>query len=537
MTSNAKELQQSSTDSSTPSDSTFAQFAIDPRIIKNVAKLGFTTATPIQARAIPPLMDRRDLVGRARTGSGKTAAFGLALADLILRDPTRKGIRGLVLAPTRELAIQLTDALDSYVVGLKIRTVTLYGGAAYKPQLDALRRGVAIVIATPGRLLDHLKRKTLDLSKVEFVALDEADEMLRMGFIDDVTTILEATPETKQVALFSATMPNEIRRVAANYLRDPLEVQVEQRSGFAVDHIEQAYIAVPDGRKLDTLERVLRSKPAGATLIFARTRASCGEVADTLREDGFAAEALHGDLSQAAREQVLMGLRNQRLHIVVATDIAARGLDVDHLTHVINLDLPDEPESYVHRIGRVGRAGRKGIAISLVSRRDTRLLRRVEQGLKKKLDRIGVPSDAQIAAQQLNELEQSFKDALESSAAKDVAGLIDVLKKQGWSDKDLTAAAFAMVVRDRHLKIDANASDKPPKWATMTMSSSASRSRPSRQRPSRSARSDSGSGGNRPPHKGGGKRREEAGSTRSKRPGAVGKPKAQKSRSGKKKSG
>ena len=468
--------------SKAPVTPTFADLELDPRIVAAVAKLGFEAPTPIQARAIKPLLAGRDLIGRARTGSGKTAAFGLPLLHLLAQGG--KGVRALVLAPTRELALQITAALSDYSAGLALDMVTLYGGAGYHPQFAALHRGVDIVVGTPGRLVDHLERGSLDLSNVQLVVIDEADEMLRMGFVDDLTKILQAIPETRQVALFSATMPTPIRRVAETYLRDPVEVHVEQGQ-LVVEHIEQLRVDVPVGHEIDTLVRVLKAKEVGATLIFARTRVTCDDLAAALRQRGLPARPLHGDMSQAAREEVLGALRNHEIDLVVATDVAARGIDVEHLTHVINFDLPEEVEVYVNRIGRTGRAGRAGMAISLIKKRDMRLLYRIEGRLRKRIAERPVPSDAQIVGRQRDDLETALKAALEHKNSDNALALRDALlasesrsedgsrsegegKSDGessWTLEDLAAAALGLVMQDRHLDIDANPSEEPPRWA------------------------------------------------------------------------
>ncbi|MEM9196131.1 MAG: DEAD/DEAH box helicase, partial [Myxococcota bacterium] len=383
--------------SESPTPSRFDAFALDARIRAAVASLGFEQPTPIQARAIPPLLDGRDVIGGARTGSGKTAAFGLPLLHRLAQgSPRQRKVRGLVLTPTRELALQVTKALQDYGKELPLRVLAVYGGAPYGPQLRALRDGVSLVVGTPGRVLDHLDRGALDLRSVEALVLDEADEMLRMGFIDDVERILLATPEERQIVLFSATMPEPIRRVAVRRMADPVEVQVEAEK-LTVSHIEQRWLEVPARYKAEALVRVLRSGPEGATLIFARTRASCADLAELLGKHGVRADALHGDLSQHAREQVLHRLRQGMSTVVVATDVAARGLDVDLLTQVVNFDLPDDTEQYVHRIGRTGRAGRSGAAVSLVTPREGWKVRRLERALGVKLTRAFVPSDAEIA--------------------------------------------------------------------------------------------------------------------------------------------
>jgi ATP-dependent RNA helicase DeaD len=449
-------------DEASGDDNPFGQLGLDPRIVAAVQQLGFESPTPIQAAAIPPLLEGNDLLGRARTGSGKTAAFGLPVLQKLSRGG--EGLRALILAPTRELAVQITTALQSYAHGLGLKMVTLYGGSAYGPQLKALRRGVDIVVGTPGRLIDHLERGSLDLSTIELVVVDEADEMLRMGFVDDVDQLLAATPEGRQVALFSATMPAPIRRVAETYLEKPLEVQVEARR-MVVEHIEQHRIDVPERHKVDALVRVLKSKQPGATLIFARTRDKCDELTEALRDRGFYSQALHGNMSQPAREEVLGALRTGRLEFLVATDVAARGIDVEHLTHVINFDLPDEAEVYVNRIGRTGRAGRAGTAISLVSNRDSRLLRRIEAVVKRKIPRRAVPTDAEIVRRQREQLEKALVGAVKLTQNEGAKALTASLLEGDWTPPELAEAALGLLIQDRHLDIEASPSEKPPIWA------------------------------------------------------------------------
>ncbi len=464
----------------------FADLHLDERILCAVAQLGFDSPTPIQAESIPPLLEGRDVVGRARTGSGKTAAFGLPLLHTLAQGERGPGARALVLAPTRELALQITGALRSYGAELPLRLVTLYGGASYRPQFEALERGVDIAVGTPGRLLDHLRRGSLDLSAIELAVIDEADEMLRMGFIDDVNKLLGAIARRPQVALFSATMPAPIREIAETYLHDPLEVQVEQRQ-LTVEHIEQLRVDVPDRRELDTLVRVLGAKKPGATLVFARTRATCDELAKALRSRGFSARALHGDMSQAAREEVLQALREEQLELVVATDVASRGIDVEHLTHVINVDLPDDVEVYVNRIGRTGRAGREGMAISLVKRRDRGLLRRIEAVTRRKMTPMPMPSDAAIGRRQRASLEADLRAAEELGNAGDAAALRDaLLEDERWSAERLLAASLGLLMRDRRLRIAADASEEEPAWARSR--ERRPRERQARDRPGRKER-------------------------------------------------
>lgn len=441
------------------SPSTFEGLSIDPRLIDAVGALGFESPTPIQAEAIPPLVSGRDVIGRARTGSGKTAAFGLPVLERVKGGG--KAVKALLLCPTRELALQVTDALRSYAAQLPVRVVTLYGGASYGPQLKALSKGVSVVVGTPGRVLDHLERGTLDLSELELFVLDEADEMLRMGFIDDVEKLLSATPKGRQVALFSATMPPPIERIAKTHLKEPLVVQVESEA-LTTEHIQQRGVLVPHRFKLEALRRVLAAEPRGATLVFARTRAGCAEAATYLAERGLRVDALHGDLNQGARELVVTRLRAGQLDVVVATDVAARGLDVDLLTHVVNLDLPTDPETYVHRIGRTGRAGRDGTAISFVAPAERGRVRRFEDTLGVRIARMDVPSDADILAARRTRL----TDAMENAAPEPAhLALADALLAGGGDAREALASALKVMADDRGFDLAADASEEPPSWS------------------------------------------------------------------------
>jgi len=423
----------------------FRDFALDPAVLTAVERLGFAEPTPIQAESIPVLLDGHDAIARARTGSGKTAAFGLPLIQKMLAHPPGQGPHSLVLAPTRELALQVTEALRSFAKGGPVRVVTVYGGASYDPQLRALRKGVAVVVGTPGRLLDHLDRGSLDLSRLEMVVLDEADEMLRMGFIDDVETILAATPEGRQVALFSATLPAPIQRIADAHLSKPVELGADAGEP-ATDHIDQHWLRVPHRHKLEAVQRLLASIE-GTALVFARTRAGCAEVADALVRSGLAADALHGDLSQSARERVLSRLRARRLEVVVATDVASRGIDVDHIEHVVNLDLPHDADTYVHRIGRTGRAGRKGTAYALVTPREVGKIKRFARKLSVRIEPMDVPSNAQIALHRQGRLRKRLRDALERDEAGDARQFLAACVDDGWSVDDLATAALTLVGR------------------------------------------------------------------------------------------
>ncbi|MEZ4337700.1 MAG: DEAD/DEAH box helicase [Sandaracinaceae bacterium] len=445
-----------------PPTSPFAELALDPRLLEALAALGFEEPTPIQAEAIPALLEGRDVIGRARTGSGKTAAFGLPLLERV-----KEGggpVRALVLAPTRELALQVTDALRSFATKLPVRMVTVYGGAAYGPQLKALAAGVPVVVGTPGRVLDHLERGTLDLSALELLVLDEADEMLRMGFLEDVQKVLEASPPTRQIALFSASMPEPIARVAETHLRAPIEVQVE-REALTVHHITQRALLVPERHKADALVRILAAEPITAALIFARTRAGCAAAADDLAARGVAVDALHGDLNQAARERVLSRFRSGRLRVVVATDVAARGIDVEHVSHVINYDLPSDAESYVHRIGRTGRAGREGVAISLVTPPEVRKIRALQRILDTQIERVEVPSDREVAEARRARLREAVREAASGELPEGALALFDALGDDV-DPRRIAAAAIALLAEDRDTKLDDEGlDDRPPSWA------------------------------------------------------------------------
>ncbi len=441
--------------------SKFTDFGLDERLVAAVEALGFDEPTPIQTQAIPDLLGGRDIIGRARTGSGKTAAFGLPLLDHV-KDGAAN-VQALVLTPTRELAVQVTEALRSYAAKLPVRLVTVYGGVAYGPQLAALRRGVSVVVGTPGRVLDHMRKGTLDISALQLLVLDEADEMLRMGFIEDVEEVLAQSPPERQVALFSATLPPPIRTIAKKYLRKPIEVQVEQRAHTTV-HITQRWLVVPQAHKIDALARVLAEQPRGATLIFARTRAGCAEAATALAARGLAVDALHGDLNQSARELVLNRLRNGRLDTVVATDVAARGLDVEHLTHVVNLDLPSDLDSYVHRIGRTGRAGRAGLATSLVTPAERGKLNHFARVLDTPLVQTQVPSDLDIAQRQqsylLEEVERLLAAPPSPVVAEMTAKLLEV------AGPESTVGALLGALAQAHgVPVNSMASAKPPAWA------------------------------------------------------------------------
>lgn len=442
-------------------EATFRDFELDPRLIEAVTALGFESPTPIQVSAIPTLLSGKDVIGRARTGSGKTAAFGLPLLHIVAANKNkRKGVKAIVLAPTRELAIQVATALEDYAKKTKLRVCAVYGGAAYGPQLRALREGVDVVVGTPGRVIDHIDRGTLLLNDVEMFVLDEADEMLRMGFIDDVERILEGTGPDKQMALFSATMPPPIQRVAQRHLKEPVVIQVENQQ-LTTTHVTQKWISVPERRKIDALYRVLTVEKRGATLIFARTRQSCAETCEMLNSRGIRADALHGDLNQQLRERVLHRLKNDQIDVVVATDVAARGLDVDTLTHVINFDLPGDTETYVHRIGRTARAGREGTAISFVTPGERRRLMYMERDLKQKIEEADLPTDADIARLQLETLKKDLSVTYEAKHTEEVQKWLQEWIGEGiWSIDEIATAALGLLIHERGIQFAS--ARKPP---------------------------------------------------------------------------
>jgi len=390
--------------------SSFADLGLPEAVMAAVREVGYETPSPIQAATIPALLSGRDVLGQAQTGTGKTAAFALPLLSRLDRTTTKP--QALVLAPTRELAIQVAEAFQRYAHHLPgFHVLPIYGGQSYGPQLHALRRGVHVVVGTPGRVIDHLERGTLDLSDIKALVLDEADEMLRMGFIDDVETVLKKVPETRQVALFSATMPAPIRRIAQTYLRDPVEVTIAAKTTTATN-IRQRYWFVSGLHKLDALTRILEAEPYDAMIVFARTKSATEELAEKLQARGLAAAAINGDIAQAQREKTIQQLKDGKLDILVATDVAARGLDVERISHVLNYDIPYDTESYVHRIGRTGRAGRSGEAILFVSPREKSMLRAIERATRQPIAEMQLPSVESVNDARVNKFLARITDTL-----------------------------------------------------------------------------------------------------------------------------
>ncbi|HEX5122246.1 MAG TPA: DEAD/DEAH box helicase [Rhodanobacteraceae bacterium] len=389
---------------------TFADLGLPEALLATLAEVGYESPSPIQAATIPPLLEGRDLLGQAQTGTGKTAAFALPVLARLDRSKTKP--QALVLAPTRELAIQVAEAFQRYAAKLPgFHVLPIYGGQSYGPQLGGLKRGAHVVVGTPGRVIDHLERGSLDLSELTTLVLDEADEMLRMGFIDDVEAVLKKTPPTRQIALFSATMPAPIRRIAQTYLRDPVEITIKAKTTTAAN-IRQRYWWVSGLHKLDALTRILEAESFDAMLVFARTKQATEELAEKLKARGFSAAAINGDIVQAQRERTIQQLKDGKLDILVATDVAARGLDVERISHVLNYDIPYDTEAYVHRIGRTGRAGRSGEAILFVTPREKRLLQTIERATRQPIAEMQLPSVEAVNDKRISKFKERIGEAL-----------------------------------------------------------------------------------------------------------------------------
>jgi ATP-dependent RNA helicase DeaD len=432
----------------------FDQFGLGEPLLKAIADVGYEAPSPIQQKTIPLLLEGRDVVGQAQTGTGKTAAFALPILERL--DPSGKGVQALVLTPTRELAIQVAEAFHTYAKHLGgVRVLPVYGGQPIHQQLRRLQSGAHVVVGTPGRVMDHLRRETLDLVGLKTVVLDEADEMLRMGFIEDVEWILEHTPAERQTALFSATMPREVRRIAERHLRNPASVEIEHKT-LTVPTVEQRYINVSEGQKPDALTRLLEAEAGAgeAALIFARTKVGAAELTEKLQARGYAAEAMHGDMSQSQREAVIRRMRGGQVEIVVATDVAARGLDVERITLVINYDMPNDVESYVHRIGRTGRAGRAGKSLLFVTPRQQRMKREVEQYTGQRIEPMRVPTEADVAARRVALFKQRVLKTLEAEELDLYLSLVEELAEESGRDMaEIAAAAAHLAGGDRPLEV------------------------------------------------------------------------------------
>ncbi|GAB2903124.1 DEAD/DEAH box helicase [Neomicrococcus lactis] len=421
----------------------FAELGIDGRVLRALTDVGYEKPSPIQAATIPLLLDGKDVVGLAQTGTGKTAAFAIPalsrMAELADINGPSRDTQVLVLAPTRELALQVAEAFTSYARHLEDFTVLpVYGGSPYGPQLSGLRRGAQVVVGTPGRVIDHIQKGSLDLSNLQYVVLDEADEMLRMGFAEEVDRILESTPKDKQVALFSATMPSSIRRIAKQYLRDPQEVTVKSQTTTG-KNIRQRYVQVMGPYKLDAMTRIFETEEFDGVITFVRTKLATEDLADKLKARGFRAAAINGDIPQQQRERTVEQLRDGKIDILVATDVAARGLDVERISHVINYDIPHDTESYVHRIGRTGRAGRQGDAILFMTPREKYLLRAIEKATRQEVEHMRLPSVDAVNDVRLNKFAERITETIESEDLSVFRGLVEKYE----ADHDITASEIA----------------------------------------------------------------------------------------------
>ncbi|GAC1363486.1 MAG: DEAD/DEAH box helicase [Herpetosiphon sp.] len=421
---------------------TFAELGLSEPLLKMIAELGYEEPTPIQERTIKRVTEGGDIIAQAQTGTGKTAAFALPIIDRL--DPQTATPQALVLTPTRELAMQVAEAFHSYGKYRGVSVLPVYGGQPIGRQLAALQRGVHIVVGTPGRLLDHIQRGTLHLQHVRTVVLDEADEMLDMGFIEDIEAILQQTPEDRQTLLFSATIPNQIATLSKRYLRNPERISVTAEK-VDVPLIRQVYYDVGGRDKFEILCRILDFETPVSSIIFCRTKGAVDDLGQRLSARAYPAETLHGDLSQIQRDRVMGRFRSNQVEVLVATDVAARGLDIEHVSHVINFDIPLDPESYVHRIGRTGRAGRSGVAITLVTPRERRLLRTIEAMVGHEIQRLRLPTIADVIARRREAFKESLRETMASGGLEKYTILVEELGEE-YNPGDLAAAAFKLLL-------------------------------------------------------------------------------------------
>jgi ATP-dependent RNA helicase DeaD len=426
----------------------FADIGLNRQLLKAVADVGFEEPTPIQCEAIPAMLDGRDLIAQAQTGTGKTAAFALPIIQQLKTNGKRP--QALVMAPTRELAVQVAETFHQLGRTRNTRVLAVYGGQPIERQLRALRYPVDVVVGTPGRIMDHLRRGTLDLRSLRTVVLDEGDEMLDMGFIEDIEWILEHVPEERQTALFSATMPDRIADLARRHLKDPVRIAVEPGQ-ITVPQIEHSYFEVTPRAKLDVLSRILDVEKPSSAIIFCRTKREVDELTQKLQSLGYPAEALHGDLSQSQRDRVMARFRRNQAELLIATDVAARGIDVENVSHVINYDLPNDPENYVHRIGRTGRAGRAGRAISLVAPRERRFLRVIERAVRQPIERRDVPSRAEVVSAHRQLLGSELSAAIAENGFEGALPIVDALVTQH-PPEEIAAAAIALLMKERGMQ-------------------------------------------------------------------------------------
>jgi len=439
----------------------FESFGLSKPIMKALDSIGYETPSPIQEQCIAHLMNGRDIIGQAQTGTGKTAAFALPLLNMINIKDNFPQL--LILAPTRELAIQVAEAVQSYAHFIKgFHVLPIYGGQSYDIQLRPLRRGVHVVVGTPGRVMDHIKKGTLKLDGLRALVLDEADEMLRMGFIDDVKWVLSKTPEARQIALFSATMPDIIRKIAKQFLKDPAIVKIKSKTTTATT-IRQRYWLVSGAKKLDALTRILEVEPFEGLIIFVRTKTATVELADRLSARGFSADCINGDIAQNTRERTIEKLKKGQLDILVATDVAARGLDVERISHVINYDIPHDPESYVHRIGRTGRAGRSGDAILFVAPRERRMLSSIERVSGSPIEPMKLPTADVINEGRINSFKQKITETLSNRKLDTFVDLISQYQQENDADLLQVAAALAQLAQGKEPLLVSEKSFKEPK--------------------------------------------------------------------------
>ena len=493
-------------------DMTFKDLNLPEPILQALEKVGYEKPSPIQAESIPLILEGHDLLGQAQTGTGKTAAFALPMLANI--DPEERKPQLLVLAPTRELAIQVAEAFQVYAsFSQKIKVLPVYGGQSYDNQIRQLKRGVQVVVGTPGRIIDHIKRKTLDLSELKFLVLDEADEMLRMGFIDDVELILSHAPEERQTALFSATMPGPIKKITQRYLKDPKHVKIASKVSTA-STIRQRYCQIAPHHKLEALTRIMEVEVFDGMIIFVRTKTATVELADKLSARGYDVEPLNGDIPQAARERTVEKLKQGKIDILVATDVVARGLDVERVSHVINYDIPYDSESYVHRIGRTGRAGRQGDAILFISHREKRLLFSIEKTTKQPIEAMPIPSISEINETRLSRFKQSVAEAAQDDSIESLMPIVEMIKEENEASPEVLMAALLKIAQgDEPLIL--KESDRPDINSKPPRDSRDRNSRDGRERKPRVPR------GNRKPEEGMQRFRIEVGHVHGAKPGNI----------------
>lgn len=429
----------------TTSELTFRDLNLPEELLQALEKVGYETPTPIQAQCIPLIIEGHDLLGTAQTGTGKTAAFALPMLANI--NPDDKNTQLLVLAPTRELAIQVAEAFQVYAsFSKKINVLPIYGGSSYDNQIRQLKRGAQVVVGTPGRVIDHIKKNTLKLDNLKFLVLDEADEMLRMGFIDDVEWILSHAPKERQTALFSATMPDPIRKITKRYLNDPKQVKIESKVTTA-STIRQRYVQVAGHHKLEALTRIMEVETFDGVIIFVRTKTATMELAEKLSARGYAVEPLNGDIPQNSRERTVDRLKKGKIDILVATDVVARGLDVERVSHVINYDVPYDTESYVHRIGRTGRAGRQGDAILFISHREKRMLFSIERATRQSIDTMTIPSISELNETRLSRFKNSVIEAISDSSIETLIPIVESIQAETEAAPEVIMAALAKIAQ------------------------------------------------------------------------------------------